>query len=86
MNTADFSIEKNILTVIVDDNGIGRKKAEELNKIKKEKFSSFSSKANQQRIEIINRSVGSCMGVNIIDKYDQNNQPEGTRVIITIPI
>lgn len=82
----DFVIDENILTVTVDDNGIGRVKAEELNKIKKEKFASFSTKANQQRLEIINRSVGRNMGVKIIDKYDQNNQPEGTQVILTIPI
>lgn len=82
----EFTLRDHLLIVTIDDNGIGRKKAEELKKIKEEKFASFSTQANEKRLEIINHSVGSRVGVEITDKYDEAQNPEGTRVVLTIPI
>jgi hypothetical protein len=41
-----FEEKKQHLIITIDDNGIGRKRSEELNKIKKEKYQSFSTQEN----------------------------------------
>jgi sensor histidine kinase YesM len=74
------------LKVIIDDNGIGRKRSLELNKIKNEKYQSFSTKANQKRLEILNNKNNKKIAVQIIDKINNNNVATGTQVIIIIPI
>lgn len=74
------------LQVIVDDNGIGRKRSEELNKIKEEKHQSFATKANAKRLEILNKRLDSQVVVHTIDKYDGLGNATGTRVELTIPI
>lgn len=80
-----FEEIKNHLVITIDDNGIGRKRSEELNKIKNDKYQSFSTQANEKRLEILNRTNDK-IAVKIIDKLDANQQSLGTKVILTIPI
>jgi sensor histidine kinase YesM len=75
----------NHLVITIDDNGIGRKRSEELNKIKNNKYQSFSTQANEKRLEILNHTNDK-IAVKIIDKNDTNGQSKGTKVILTIPI
>jgi ligand-binding sensor domain-containing protein len=79
-----FKQKENILTITVDDNGIGRKNANEINAKKKNKYSSFSTEANAQRVALLNQNSSSKISVEIIDKTNSDNQPCGTRVVITI--
>jgi len=81
-----FAQEDQYLKVIIDDNGIGRKKSEELNKIKNDKHQSFATKANEKRLEILNRTSKHKLSVKIIDKYDDRQQASGTRVELFIPL
>jgi len=82
---AIFIEEKiNHLTVTIDDNGIGRQRSGELNKIKNEKYHSFSTHANEKRLEILNKHTDK-IGVNIIDKFNDMGKVTGTKVILTIP-
>jgi ligand-binding sensor domain-containing protein/anti-sigma regulatory factor (Ser/Thr protein kinase) len=81
----DFTLRNNVLQVIIEDNGIGRKKSEELNKIRKDKHDSFAGKANATRLEILNRGQENKVGVVIEDLYSAAGNPIGTRVIIQIP-
>lgn len=80
-----FEESKQHLFITIDDNGIGRKRSQELNKIKNEKYQSFSTQANEKRLEILN-STNDKIAVKIIDKTDENGVPCGTKVILTIPI
>lgn len=73
------------LLITIDDNGIGREKANELNQLKKEKHNPFSTQANSKRIELLNKGRGKNIGVVYFDKKD-NQVPVGTTVIITIPL
>lgn len=78
--------EKNThLIITIDDNGIGRKRAQELNKIKNEKYQSFSTQANEKRLEILNEQNDK-IAVKVIDKIDETGKAIGTKVILTIPI
>ncbi|MES2588387.1 MAG: histidine kinase [Bacteroidota bacterium] len=73
------------LVIEIIDNGVGRKRAAELNKIKEEKHKSFSSQANAKRLEILNKGLQINVGIEILDFYE-GNFPSGTYVKITIPI
>lgn len=75
---------ENILVVTIDDNGIGRKKSEELNQLKKDKSRSFSTEANKKRLEILNSSTNQV--IEIIDKYDEAGNATGTTVILNIQL
>jgi hypothetical protein len=77
-------IEPNLLEVIIEDNGVGRKKSGELNQLKNEKHSSFSSHANQKRLEILNEHNRDNSAIEIIDQYDANGNALGTKVVLNI--
>lgn len=83
----NISIEKQQenLLITIDDNGIGRKKAEELKQIKQKKHESFASKANQKRIELLNKEHQH-IGLKYVDKIGKNGEAEGTTVIICLPL
>jgi ligand-binding sensor domain-containing protein/two-component sensor histidine kinase len=84
--TIRFSVEKQgILRVVVDDNGIGRKRSEQLNRIRSDKHQSFSTNANARRLEILNKGKLQSVGIQIIDKYSESTLPLGTQVILDIP-
>lgn len=84
--TINFEKKDNLLLVAIDDNGIGRKRSEELNKIKKEKHQSFASQANEKRLEILNKGIANKMAVTITDKQTANGIASGTTILLSIPI
>ncbi|MGL4364384.1 MAG: sensor histidine kinase [Bacteroidales bacterium] len=77
--------EANCLKVRIEDNGIGRKRSAELNKIKQEKHHSFATDANLKRIELLNKE-NPMIGVEYVDKEDENHRAQGTLVLITLPV
>ncbi|MCU0435070.1 MAG: histidine kinase [Bacteroidia bacterium] len=84
--TLRFSREQQLLIVEINDNGIGRKRSMELNRIRSEHHESFSSEANQKRLELLNKGRTNKLGVEYVDKTDDHGHPSGTTVTITIPI
>ncbi len=82
--TFQEKVQEKELCVIIEDNGIGRKRSQELNQIKSEKHKSFATQANEKRLEILNRATTKKLGVEIIDKYE-GDMPTGTKVILSIP-
>ncbi|MFY8021318.1 MAG: sensor histidine kinase [Bacteroidia bacterium] len=86
MLNIEFSEQNEYLQVIVDDNGIGRKKAGELNKIKESKHQSFSTSATEKRLNILNRGLIKKVLVEYVDKKTETGMSLGTRVIIRIPL
>lgn len=75
-----------ILIVQIEDNGIGRKKANEINQSRADKHQSFSTQANQKRLDLLNKGKTKRVGVEFIDLIDGKDVALGTRVILTIPI
>jgi len=76
----EFKIENAFLVCLVDDDGIGRKKAETMN-VNKE----HESKALAITTERLNL-FDSKSGLEIIDKYTLEGNSLGTQVIIKLPI
>lgn len=73
------------IAVVIDDNGIGRKRSEELNKYKARKHQSFATNANQKRLEILNKGLAQNIAIEIIDKTDAHGNAFGTTVKLFIP-
>ena len=81
-----FNKENDSIKVVVDDNGIGRKRSEELNKNKAKHHQSFASQANQKRLEILNKGSNQRISLQIVDKMDAYGNATGTTVTMLIPI
>ena len=80
----DFQLIDQSLYVQVDDNGIGRKRANEL-RIQRDRFhTGFSTDANEKRLKILN--YDSTVSVSYIDKMDHNENATGTTVNLTIQL
>ena len=74
------------IKISIDDNGIGRKKSNELNQIKNNKHQSFATNAMQNRVNLLNQFTQKNISIEYIDKQNQNNQSLGTTVVFVIPI
>lgn len=81
-----MDLDGHYLVVTIDDNGIGRAKSEDMKVQQKEKHTSFSTRANEQRLEILNRNRSQKVVVEIEDKLDENQNALGTKVRLFIPL
>ncbi len=77
--------KEKVLECIIKDNGVGRKKSAEINKGRNKLHKSFSSKANENRLELLNVGRIDKITLQIEDLEDNNKNALGTRVIINIP-
>lgn len=80
-----FSEDKNFNIITIDDNGIGRKKSNELNAIKNKNHQSFATVAMQNRIDLLNQNQNHKISIQFTDKTNQNQHATGTTVSLTIP-
>ncbi|WP_430409871.1 histidine kinase [Kordia sp.] len=81
------SDKNDTIICIIEDNGVGRKKALEIKEKKDKIHKSFGTQATQDRLDLLNYGKEKQVGVSIEDLYnDHTKQPNGTKVIITIPI
>ncbi|WP_326981562.1 histidine kinase [Chryseobacterium sp. MYb264] len=81
-----FEQKKDLLYISVDDNGVGRKRAMELSAIKNKNHKSFSTQANEKRLEMLNKERSQKITVEITDQYDSDGKAAGTLVQLVIPI
>lgn len=75
-------LKENQLIVEIDDNGIGRKRAEELRKQRDKYHEGFSTQANEKRLRLLSHNTH--VVVNYTDKYNEHGQAIGTTVQLTI--
>ncbi|GAA0872832.1 histidine kinase [Gangjinia marincola] len=81
----EFKNQTDYLICVILDNGIGRKKANELNNRKKSNHKSFATKANANRVTLMNFEKKEQINVRIIDLFNDREEAMGTKVKITIP-
>jgi sensor histidine kinase YesM len=79
-----FKFKNNILTCIIEDNGIGRQRASEIAKRQGKNHQSFALTAIEKRLDIFNKQHQTKVGYTIIDLY-QDDKAIGTRVEIIMP-
>jgi hypothetical protein len=80
-----FSMGTNGLIVLIDDNGVGRKKSEQLNAHRYRQHESFAMSANAKRLEILNKGLTNVISIQITDKYDSLGMAAGTTVELHVP-
>jgi ligand-binding sensor domain-containing protein len=73
------------LQFIVEDNGVGRAKAQQLRSKTATERKSLGMKLTEERIAILNGENSEKSSVRILDLHDQDGVGCGTKVIITIP-
>lgn len=80
-----FNEKEGVLECTIEDNGIGRRRAEELKKISMETYhTSTGLSVTSDRLQMVDNSEGA-EPLEIIDLYE-NDKAVGTKVIIRIPI
>ena len=72
-------VEGDYIIYTVQDNGIGRQRSQEYNQQKK-KHTSLGISITQERIDILNQQQKDKGKFTITDLYDENGEPDGTRV------
>jgi ligand-binding sensor domain-containing protein len=80
-----FALAGNYIKIQIEDNGIGRKASAEFNKARRPGHQSFALEAYHKRIDLLNATHADKISLEIIDLYNAQNIPVGTRVIISIP-
>lgn len=81
-----FTEKNGLLECSVTDNGIGRIKAEELNKTSKETYhKSTALLVTQERLDLLKEDKN-VRSLEIIDLYNEQGNATGTKVIVRIPI
>ncbi len=83
MLNLSFVLDGEILCCTIEDDGIGREKARELPN--KKAHRSMATKINRDRISLLKKSLDEVIDLKIIDKYNQQGEPSGTKVIIRLP-
>ncbi len=74
-----------VLKIEIIDNGVGRKNSNKINQQTFTKPKSFSTSANEKRIALLNHEKKNFVGVEVVDLL-QNNQANGTKIILRISI
>jgi ligand-binding sensor domain-containing protein len=80
-----FSSKEQTLKIIIQDDGVGRKKAAALKSRNTLKQKSYGMKITGDRIRMVNELYGMQTTVYIEDLEDVTGEPKGTRVILQIP-
>lgn len=69
----------------IEDNGIGRARAKELNANRTKKHESTAMKAIKERLELLNVDMYKKLTINVIDLFDNQENASGTLVQVFIP-
>lgn len=81
-----YSNNDNLLISEIEDNGIGMKKAKEINQTNQHLYESRGMDLSANRIKIINRMEGKKITLEIMDKRELSGQSNGTLIRITMPV
>jgi len=77
---------KDHISCVIEDDGIGRTKAGEYNKMQNRKYRSAGMEITQNRIEIINTLYKKNMQIYVTDLMNDRGDATGTRVNIILPL
>ena len=77
--------DKGFLQILIEDNGVGRERSVKMEGYMKNNHESFANKANENRINLINKSLTQKIKLNIIDKKNMDGISSGTIVQILLP-
>ncbi|WP_273568894.1 tetratricopeptide repeat-containing sensor histidine kinase [Maribacter halichondriae] len=73
------------INITITDNGVGRQAAEKIKESKVLKRKSVGIDITKERLANFSRDYQNYFNVEILDLFDQNNNPTGTKVVVHIP-
>ncbi|GHC43887.1 histidine kinase [Ulvibacter litoralis] len=73
------------ITCSIEDNGVGRERASEIQAQNKNLHTPFATKATENRLNLLNYNKQRKIGVEIIDLFEEDVSAKGTRVLLNIP-
>jgi sensor histidine kinase YesM len=73
------------MQLIIEDDGIGRKKAHELRMQYDKNHKSLATAITLERIAVLNRKLKRKITLDIIDLKDEHGEAKGTRVVFGVP-
>jgi sensor histidine kinase YesM len=79
----NYRLEDNKIVFSIEDNGIGREKAKELNK--KKEHLSLAINITKERLAILSRKFKHQFNLEIIDLKNKDGSPRGTLVKFVMP-
>ncbi|KAA9039110.1 hypothetical protein FW778_09740 [Ginsengibacter hankyongi] len=82
--TVSATLEGEFIKYVIEDNGIGRNQAEDYNKINKLHHKSVGLKITEDRVRLFNKDENLNGHIKIIDVYNTDKKPGGTRVEVKI--
>jgi len=85
MVKVSFTLKDDMINIVVEDEGIGRKKAGELKSERDKDHHSLATSLIQDRIRALNRTLKKKITLDILDLSNDRGEPAGTRVIIEVP-
>ncbi len=74
------------VSIIILDNGIGRKKSAEIKEKKRYRKNSIGIQLTKERLQNFCKDYKNSCSLNFVDLYNENKEPNGTKVILRIPI
>ncbi len=81
-----LKLEKDYISCIIEDNGIGREAAGEKKTKCENNHNSLGTQIVNSRLDLVNTLYGTSLKTVYTDLKNENGEPEGTRVEIHIPI
>lgn len=81
----EIKLSEDALFCIIEDDGIGRKRAEQIKMTKGPLKKSLGSKITEDRIKVLNSLYSNEIDINYVDLTDNEGNPNGTRVEIKLP-
>jgi tetratricopeptide (TPR) repeat protein/anti-sigma regulatory factor (Ser/Thr protein kinase) len=81
-----FNLENDQVLFEVEDDGIGREKAQELLNQRDKTHKSMATDITRERIAILNRKLKRKITMEMVDLKDENGQARGTRVVFVVPV
>ena len=81
-----FIRSNNTLMLEIEDNDIGREKAQELLNQRDKTHKSMATAITSERIAILNRKLKRKITMEIVDLKDERGEAKGTRVVFGVPV
>ncbi len=84
--TVRLKMLNDMFSLEIEDNGVGREKAKEINTANSGKHLSVATNITEDRILLLNKKSKNKISMQIVDLKDENNKGAGTKVIFYFPI
>ncbi|MEO5563950.1 MAG: hypothetical protein ABIR18_10960 [Chitinophagaceae bacterium] len=79
----NFEQPKEDILISIEDNGVGREMAARYKSDQHVEYHSKGITLTQKRIEVLNAKHGEKVKTSIVELFDENGKPGGTKVILT---